>query len=193
MASEEEMNTFDCAACQRTIDENAKLCPFCGSDPRTGEKVDTTPILQETFPPRRDLPVHERLLDFFRQRQSIILTAVILSLFLALFGLHRFVTARAESAASDVPAITLAEIADISSRTDKQQPLPLPELEFSYGGSPKAMRTFMVEPGAVAPQAPVVANTPPVVQQQPGTPAGATPPQPAGPVRVPPAGSPPTP
>lgn len=146
-----KMKTQECAACRHAIDENARLCAFCGADPRTGEKFDATPIVQQTFPLRADLPAHERVLDFFRHRQSIVLTALIVGLFLALVGLHRFVTARAANTVSDVPAIPLSEIADISARSDRQTPLPLPDLPFAYSGSPKTMRTYLMEPGAVAP------------------------------------------
>lgn len=181
------MKTFECTACHHAIDANARLCAFCGADPRTGQKFDPSPLLQESFPRRADLPVHERVLDFFRHRQSIILTAVIVGLFLALVGLHRFVTARAANTVSDVPAIPLSEIADISARSDQQAPLPLPDLPFAYGGSPKTMRTYMMEPGAVAPQTSAPAAQTP--QQSPGA-APARPPQQA-PVAAPRPATPP--
>ena len=30
-----------CVACKHSIDDQARLCPYCGADPTTGEKVDT--------------------------------------------------------------------------------------------------------------------------------------------------------
>ena len=47
-----EMTEQTCRSCGHTIDGAAKLCPFCGADPATGEKVDVTPLVQEHFPPK---------------------------------------------------------------------------------------------------------------------------------------------
>lgn len=174
-----KMKTVECTACHHTIDAKAKLCAFCGADPRTGEKYDQSPLVEQTFPRRADLPARERVLDFFRHRQSIILTAVIVGLFLALVGLHRFVTLRAANTASDVPAIPLSEIADISARSDHQTPLPLPDLPFAYGGSPKTMRTYLMEPGAVQPPAP--ATSAPAQPVAPNAVRPATPSKPQSP------------
>ena len=33
------MSESVCTACGHHIDPSARLCPYCGADPRTGEKV----------------------------------------------------------------------------------------------------------------------------------------------------------
>ena len=40
-----------CAACRRSIDAAAKLCPYCGANPVTGERIDTQAIRES----RQDL------------------------------------------------------------------------------------------------------------------------------------------
>jgi hypothetical protein len=147
---------MECTACHRLIDANARLCAFCSADPRTGKKFDPSQLIEQNVRRKGDLPARERFLEFFRERQSIILTVLIAILFLLLVGLHRIVTARAATV-SDAPAIPLSEAADIRPRGDQQRPLPLPDFEFSYEGSPRTMRTYLVEPGAVAPQPPATA------------------------------------
>src|ERR1044072_840579 len=48
------MSKAVCAACQHKIDQTAKLCPYCGANPVTGERVlDTQAILEEVFHPRQ--------------------------------------------------------------------------------------------------------------------------------------------
>jgi hypothetical protein len=47
------MSKVTCVACRHQIDEAAKVCPYCGADPVTGQKMDTQAMLQEVFQPRR--------------------------------------------------------------------------------------------------------------------------------------------
>src|ERR1051325_10530387 len=150
------MSSGVCAACRRTIDEAAKLCPYCGADPQTGERCDTQAILQEVFRPKT-LTRSESVLEYARQRQGIVIgiSAVVLLLLLAL--LHSFVTARNQDAVSEAPAVPLTEIADVANQTSDASPSALPELDFQYEGRPQAMRTFIAEPGAIAPPAPAAA------------------------------------
>ncbi len=138
-----------CAACRRSIDAAAKLCPYCGANPATGERIDTQAILQEVFSPR-EMSTSESVLEYARQRQGVVIGISVAVVFLLLALLHQFVTVRNASAVSDAPAVPLTEIADVSKQTESSA-VPLPQLDFQYEGRPQAMRTFIVEPGAVAP------------------------------------------
>lgn len=141
---------ISCAACRHDIDASAKVCPFCGADPRTGEKpVDTATLLQEEFKPR-PVTKSENVLDFARQRQGVVLALGIAAAVLLLAGLHQFATWRNEATVSSTTGIPLAEVTDVG-EPDSQQMPPMPPLKFQFDGRPQAMRTFVVEPGAVTP------------------------------------------
>jgi hypothetical protein len=170
------MNKVVCVACQHAIDASARVCPYCGADPTTGQKpVDTQAILQEVFRPRT-VTTSESVLEYARQRQGIVIAIGIAVVFLILTGLHQFVTARNESSVSGAPAVPLTEITDLSNQPDDTKPAPMPELDFQYDGKPQAMRTFIVEPGAVTPPE-VIAEQQARQQARPGQPAAQ--PQPA--------------
>jgi len=158
------MSSGVCAACRRSIDAAAKLCPYCGADPASGERIDTQAILQEVFQPK-NMTTSETVMEYARQRQGIVIGISIAVVFLLLALLHQFVTARNDSAVSDAPAVPLTEIADVSNQAADASQAPLPPLDFQYEGRPQTMRTFIAEPGAVAPPQP----QPP--QQQPAQPA----------------------
>ena len=172
-----------CAACTRSIDAAAKLCPYCGADPQTGERLDTQALLQEVFQPKT-LSKSESVLEYARQRQGIVVAGSIVVALLLLWGIHSFVTMRNASAVSDAPAVPLTEITDIADLHDESAPVPLPELDFPYDGRPQTMRTFIVERGAIAPApapvaggaaVPPAAGTPPVGGTQPGATAPSAP------------------
>ena len=61
------MTEKNCAACNHAIDAAAKLCPYCGADPATGERVDTQAILQEVFN-TRELSTSESVMPHMVQR-----------------------------------------------------------------------------------------------------------------------------
>lgn len=152
-----------CVACQRHIDAAAKLCPYCGADPTTGQKMDTQAIVEEMFRPR-EISTSESVLEYARQRQGIVIALIAVAVFLILAALHQFVTARNESAVSGAPPVPLTEIADLSNQAQESGPLPMPDLRFQYDGRPQAMRTLIVEPAAVAPPQPAPAPAPPPTQ-----------------------------
>lgn len=162
------MSSGTCAACGRSIDAAAKLCPYCGADPVTGERVDTQAVLQEVFH-TRELTTSETVMEFARQRQGIVIAVSIAVAFLVLAGLHQFATMRNASVSNDSPAVPLTEITDIANQKSEVAPVPMPELDFPYEGRPQAMRTFIVERGAIAPAAPAPA-TPAVPQPVPQPP-----------------------
>src|SRR5687768_17565228 len=163
------MSSAVCAACGRSIDAAAKLCPYCGANPETGERIDTQAILQEIFRPK-EMTRSESVLEYARQRQGVVIGISVAVVFLLLALLHQFVTARNDSSVSDAPPVPLTEIADIANQLPESAPAPLPPLDFQYDGRPEAMRTFIVEPGAVAPL--------PAQPAQPAQPPAAQPPRP---------------
>jgi hypothetical protein len=148
------MNKKACTSCSRQIDEWAKLCPYCGANPETGEKFDATPIVQAHFPPRAEMGWSEKFLSFFRARQGVVVTVVLIGAVVILSALHQFVVSRNETEVRDVPAIALTEAADLAGKSRPTE-APLPEVTFTFDGNPQTMQTFLVEPGAVAP-APMV-------------------------------------
>ena len=139
----------NCSACGHAIDAMAKVCPYCGGNPSTGERADTQAMLQEVFRPR-ELTRSESVLEYARQRQTAVVAISIIAGFLLLAALHQFVTMRNEQTADDSPAVPLTEITDVS-RRGQEEPQPMPDLEFQYDGRPRAMQTWIVEPGAAAP------------------------------------------
>jgi hypothetical protein len=152
------MSNGVCNACRRSIDAHAKLCPFCGADPATGERVDTQALLQEVFSPR-EVSATESVMEYARHRQGIVIAVAGVVIFLLLAGLHQFVTRRNASAVSSSSAVPLTEITDLANRPDETKPLPIPDLDFQYEGRPQAMRTYIVESGAIAPAPPPGATT----------------------------------
>lgn len=147
-----EMAKAVCAACGHDIDAAARLCPYCGADPRSGEKVvDTQAILQEEFHPRK-VSAAEGVLEYARQRQGWVIAIAVLVLILILAGLHEIVIQRNEKNVSDAPAVPLTDVTDLNSQSQETQTLPMPDLQFQYDGNPQTMRTFIVEKGAAQPQ-----------------------------------------
>jgi hypothetical protein len=169
-----------CASCRHDIDAAAKLCPYCGADPRTGQKpVDTQAMLTEMFHPR-EVSTADTVFDFARRRQGIVVVLAGLVAILVLAGLHEYVTRRNARDVSAAAAIPLTEVTDLSNQSDENKPLPLPSLEFQFDGHPQTMRTFVVEPGAITPpevaaaqQAAAQTATAPAAQ--PGAPPAAKP------------------
>ena len=168
-----------CAACGRAIDAAARICPYCGADPATGEKVvDTQAILQEVFHPR-EVSTSESVLEFARQRQGIVIAITLLVGFLVLAGIHQFVTMRNANAVTDAPAVPLTEITDMANQARTTAPTPMPELDFPYDGRPQALRTFIVERGAIPPAPPPGATPPGGAAPAPGAASPAQPQNPA--------------
>lgn len=145
-----------CAACRHEIDAAARLCPYCGADPRSGEKpVDTQALLQEVFQPRQ-VSTTEGLLEYARQRQGVVIFVAIVVGLLLLGGVHQFIVRRNANAVSDASAVPLTEVTDLSNQPDDTKQLTIPSLQFQYDGHPQAMHTFVVEQGAVPPPQDVI-------------------------------------
>lgn len=152
------MSRGTCPSCNRSIDAAAKLCPYCGADTVTGERVDTQAILQEVFHTRQ-LSTGESVLEFARQRQGIVLVGSLVLAFLVLAAIHQFITSRNATAVTNSPAVPLTEITDMANQRSEATPVPMPELDFPYEGRPQTWRTFIVERGAVAPAPPAPTTT----------------------------------
>lgn len=172
-----------CAACQRAIDASAKLCPYCGANPATGERMDTQAILQEIFRPR-EMTTSASVLEYARQRQGAVIAAAAFVAFLIIAGLHQFVTMRNENAVSDAPAVPLSELTDVTNHPEETAPLPLPEFNFQYDGRPQTMRTYIIEPGATTPPEVAAQQAAAAAAARPATPQ---PPQPRPPQQPQPA------
>jgi len=154
-----------CVVCRHAIDDAARVCPYCGSEPRTGQKIiDAQAILQEEFPPRR-VSATEGVLQFARQRQGVVIALGVIALILVLAAFHQFVMARNATAVSGAAAVPLTDVADLSNQPGDTQQLPIPEMKFQYDGNPKTMRSYIVEPGAVAPPTDSGGQPPPAVQK----------------------------
>lgn len=144
------MSQAVCAACNRAIDASAKLCPYCGANPSSGERLDTQAILQEVFRPK-ETTTSQNVMEYARQRQGVVVTVSAIVGFLLLAALHAFVTRRNNSDVTASPAVPLSEVTDVGSKPDETTPQPMPELDFQYEGRPQTMRTFIVEKGATTP------------------------------------------
>ena len=147
-----------CAACKHSIDDQARLCPYCGADPATGEKVDTQAVIEQVFHPK-NLSTTDAVFDYARRRQGVVIAVAAALAFLILAALDSFITAR-NTAASTGPAISLSEIADAANEKDETQ-MPMPPLTYQFDGRAQTMRTFIAEPGAIAPPPPQPAAAPP--------------------------------
>jgi hypothetical protein len=174
------MSSGVCVVCRHAIDDAARVCPYCGSDPRTGQKiVDAQAILQEEFHPRRQVTATEGILQFARQRQGVVIALGVIALVLLLAAFHQFVMARNASAVSDAAAVPLTDVADLSNQSADGQQLPMPDMKFQYDGNPKSLRSYVVEPGAVAPATTSGAQPPPATTsggQPPSAVSGGQPP-----------------
>lgn len=158
-----------CAACNRAIDAAAKLCPYCGANPQSGERLDTQALLQEVFRPR-EVSTSDSVIEYARQRQGVFIAVSVFVGFLVIAVIHQFVTKRNANVATDLPAVPLTEITDVTKKSEDMTPVPIPDLDFQYDGSPQRMRTFVVERGAVTPPEVVAAAAPkpvPPAQQPP--------------------------
>lgn len=165
------MDQGNCAACNRTIDTSARMCPFCGSDPRTGEKIiDTQSVMQEVFQPR-DVSTSESVIEYAKQRQGAVIAIGVFVGFLIIAALHQYVTMRNENAVSDAPAVPLSEVTDVTRKIDEAAPIPMPKLDFQHDGRAEAMQTYIVEPGAVPPPEIAAAQAAVAPPQQPQAPA----------------------
>ena len=147
-----EPDRIACVACSHEIDAAAKLCPYCGADPRSGVKADTDAVLRDMFP-RRQTKKPDSVLQYARQRQGVVAVIGAFAVVLLLLGVHSFVSRRNARLASAAAAVPLTDVTDLNNQSEETRQQPLPDLKFQYEGRPQTMRTLIVEPGAVAPPA----------------------------------------
>jgi hypothetical protein len=163
-----EMSSNTCVACRHQIDAGAKLCPYCGADPRTGEKVDTQALLQEIFKPR-EVTTSQSVLEFARQRQGAVIAIAAVVALLLLGAILQWVNARNAREVSN-SAVPLAEVTDLSGQQQRTEQLPMPQLDFQFEGRPQTLRTFVLEPGAVKPAEVIAAEQAAAAAKQPAPP-----------------------
>lgn len=179
-----------CISCQRAIDAAARICPYCGADQTTGQRVDTQALLDEVFRPK-ETTTSATVLKYARHRQGAVIAIGLAVLFLILAGLHQFATAQNNKAVSTTPPVPLTEITDLRNQPH-DAPAPVPELNFMFDGNPTAMRKWIYEPGASTPpevvaqqqaaaQAAAAARNPAPAPAQPGAVA----PRPGSPAAAP--------
>jgi RNA polymerase subunit RPABC4/transcription elongation factor Spt4 len=145
-----EMDKAVCVGCGRDIDTAARLCPYCGADRRSGEKIDTQAILQQEFRPR-ETSATEGVLEYARQRQGVVIAVATLVAILIVGGVHQIIVRRNRTAVTNAAAVPLTDVTDLNSQSQETQTLPMPELQFQYDGNPQTLRTPIVEQGAIAP------------------------------------------
>ena len=182
-----------CAACKRTIDASAKLCPYCGANPATGERIDTDALLQEMFQ-ARTVTTSESVMEYARQRQGLVIAVSAFVALLIIGAVHQYAAMRNNTAVSDAPAVPLSELTDVTNKPDETTPVPMPPLDFQYEGKPQAMRTYVMEAGAVTPPEVLAAQQAAAQEKaaaaaaqagRPATPPAAPAPAPARPVQQP--------
>lgn len=159
------MSNAVCVSCRRSIDRWAKVCPYCGANPETGERIDTQAMLQEVFH-TREMTATESVLEYARHRQGMVIAITAIVAFLILAVIHSIATARNGNIVSDAPAVPLTEITDLSNQSDETKPQDMPTLLFQYDGNPQTMRHYIVEPGAVTPPEIVAAQQAAAAAQQ---------------------------
>jgi len=137
-----------CTACRRPIDAAARLCPYCGVDPLTGQRAGTQTIIPEARPAEGRA---RNVIELARQRQGIAIAITALAALVLLAAFHQFVTMRNATAVTGAPAVPLTEVTELSARFDERAPVPVPHMDFPYEGQPRAMRTYIVESGAIQP------------------------------------------
>jgi hypothetical protein len=144
------MSKAICVSCRHAIDAAAKICPYCGANPSTGERIDTQALMQEVFQPRT-LTTSESVLEYARHRQGIVIAASLFAAFLLMAAFHQYAMMRNRTAVTAAPAVPLTEVADLSNQPADTQKVPMPQLGLQFDGHPQTMRTFIVEPNAVTP------------------------------------------
>jgi hypothetical protein len=153
--------SISCAVCHHDIDDAAKVCAYCGSDPRTGEKIiDAQAMIDQVFKSKARTRAGT-VMDFARQRQGIVVAGAVFVGFLLLAGAYKIATQRNDAAIARGSGVPMTEVTDISDQGDENKPQPMPDLQFQYDGNPKAMRTYIVEPGATPPPAQPTPPPPP--------------------------------
>lgn len=140
-----------CAACDHMVDPQARACPYCSADPRSGEKHRPAVPVDDLLSRKKEESALRRAMHAIRSSESLLLPLSVGIGVLLLIALSTWVT-RHQSATTDVPAIPLSEVTSVQ-RTDQEAPMDLPDLQFQFDGNPSSMESLILEEGAVSPEA----------------------------------------
>ncbi|MDX1584323.1 MAG: zinc ribbon domain-containing protein [Thermoanaerobaculia bacterium] len=147
-----EQEKITCNACGHQVDENARTCPYCGADPRSGEREPKPPI-DEILPGRQRPSFREKVTTFVRSRTGVVLAISIGIGVALLIAVSSWLDERHDRAATNARPIPLTEVTDLAADAAEQEPAPeMPDLDFEYGGDPDAMESFIIEEGAIPPE-----------------------------------------
>jgi hypothetical protein len=138
-----------CAACDRLVDPQARACPYCSADPRTGEKLLPAVPVEDLLSRKKEESALRRALNAIRSSESLLLPLSVGLGVLLLIALSTWVTR--QSAATDVPAIPLSEVTSVQ-QTEQEAPMDLPDLQFQFDGNPSSMESLLLEEGAISPE-----------------------------------------
>ena len=115
-------------------------------------------MLSEVFKPKQTTRAGS-MLDFARHRQGAVVAGAVFIGLLILAALYQYAVRRNDTAIANGSGVPMTEVTDVSEQSDENKQLPMPAMQFQYDGRPQTMRTYIVEPGAVAPPAPPAAAT----------------------------------
>jgi glutaredoxin len=141
---------ISCMACSHMVDPQARACPYCSADPRTGEKHRPAIPVDDIFSRKKEESSLRRAMHAIRSNENLLLPLSVGVGVLLLIALSTWVTGR-QSAATDVPSIPLSEITSVQ-RTDQEAPMELPEIQFQFDGNPSSMESLLLEEGAISPE-----------------------------------------
>jgi hypothetical protein len=140
-----------CAACGHMVDPQARACPYCSGDPRTGKKHRPAVPVDDLLSRKKEEPAFRRAIHTIRGNENLLLPLSVGVGVLLLIALSTWVS-RQQSAATDVPSIPLSEITSVQ-RADQEAPVELPEIPFQFDGNASSMESLLLEEGAISPQA----------------------------------------
>jgi len=104
------------------IDDAAKVCAYCGADPRTGEKIiDAQAMLSEVFKPKQTTRTGT-LLDYARQRQGAVVAAAVFVGSSSWPGCINTRCSRNDTAIANGSGVPMTEVTDVSDQGEDNKP-----------------------------------------------------------------------
>lgn len=151
-----EREKIECRSCGRLVDPHARICLYCGADPRTGETDQTHPPLEKLITPKPDETFVERIKNSLRARGGFVMLISIVVGIVLLIVISTWVNQQQTETATDVPPVPLTEVSDLRAATEDEESVEveIPELGFEFDGEASNMETFILEEGEVQPPPP---------------------------------------